>query len=345
MGDKPVRDKLKGVHTGTQLLRAYSRGFPGVYSDPEEREKFLDIMDYTVGMDAAADAGWMDDGKGKLVVPFKNIEMLFPGAQPGPAQRRGDCVSHSSANAAEITLAADIVSGEPDEETGKIEGAPEISEEGVKQGVLSTEAIYWWRGHGGDGWSCAHAGRVMCQESGMWLRKDYPEFGFDLTRYSARLAGKWGRSEPPESIKNFGLKHRIRQATELDSFEEVRDFLYEGYGISTCGGEGWSSSRDKNGFSKRRGSWSHAMAFIGADDRDVIKEKYGEPLVLIMNSWGHWNSGGTRILNTTMDIPAGSFWAKWSDCKRRYMVAYSGANGWPARKLPDWGADYWSRLK
>ena len=135
MGDKPIRERLKGCHTGTQLLRAYSRGFPGVYSDPKEREKFLDIMDYTVGMDAAADNGWMDEGKGKLVVPFKNIEMLFPGSQPGPAQRRGDCVSHSSANAAEITLAADIVSGEPDEETGKIEGAPEISGEGIRAGM------------------------------------------------------------------------------------------------------------------------------------------------------------------------------------------------------------------
>ena len=78
---------------------------------------------------------------------------------------------------------------------------------------------------------------------------------------------------------------------------------------------------------------------------DVIKEKYGEPLVLFMNSWGHWNSGGTRILNTTIDIPAGSWWAKWSDCKRRYMVAYSGADGWPARKLPDWAGNILSILR
>jgi len=345
MGDKPVRERLKGVHTGIQLLRAYSRGFAGVYSDPEEHAKFLDIMDYTVGMDASADNGWMDEGKGKLVIPFKNIDMLYPGSQPGAAQRRGDCVSHSTINAAELTMCCDIVSGEPDEETGKIEGPPEVSPAAVKAGLCSSEAVYWWRGHGNDGWNCSHAGRVVCQESGIWLRKDYPEFGFDLTKYSSRLAGKWGRTSPPDEIKNFGLKHRIRQATELDSFEEVRDFLYQGYGISTCGGEGWSSTRDKNGFSKRRGSWSHAMACIGADDRDIIKEKYGEPLVLIMNSWGHWNSGGTRILNTTIDIPAGSFWAKWSDCRRRYMVAFSGADGWPARKLPDWGADYWSRLK
>ena len=310
----------------------------------KEREKFLDTMNYTVGMDASHDNGWADDSKGKLVIPFKNIDMLYPGAQPGAAQGRGDCVSHSTINAAELTMCCDIVSGEPDEETGKIEGPPEVSPEGVKAGLCSSEAVYWWRGHGGDGWSCAHAGRVICQESGIWLRQNYPEFGFDLTRYSSRLAGKWGRSEPPGSIKNFGLKHRIRQATELDSFDEVRDFLYQGYGISTCGGEGWSSTRDANGFSKRRGGWSHALAYVGADDRDIIKEKYGEPLVLIMNSWGVWNSGPRRILGTTIDIPKGSYWSRWSDCKRRYMVAFSGADGWPARKLPDWGADYWSRV-
>ncbi len=313
MGDKIVRDRLKGIRSGADLLRAYSRGFPGVYSDPEERDKFLDMMNYTVGMDAANDNGWADDSKGKLVIPYKNIEMLYPGGQPGAAQRRGDCVSHSTVNAAELTMCCDVVGGEPDEETGKIEGAPEISAVGVKQGILASEANYWWRGHNFDGWNCSHAGRVICQESGMWIRRNYPEFGFDLTRYSARLAGKWGKSEPPESIKNFGMKHRIRQATELDSFDEVRDFLGQGYGISTCGGEGWSSVRDANGYSKRRGSWSHAVAAIGADDRDAVKQMYGEPLVLFMNSWGHWNSGGTRILGTTIDIPAGSWWAKWSD--------------------------------
>ena len=344
MGDKTVREKLKGIRSGADLLRAYSRGFRGVYSDPEERDKFIDIMNYTIGMDAAHDNGWADDGAGKLVIPFKNIEMLYPGAQPGAAQGRGDCVSHSTVNAAELTMCCDIVSGEPDEETGKIEGPPEVSPEAIKAGLCSSEAVYWWRGHSGDGWVCAHAGRVICEESGIWLRKNYPEFGFDLTRYSSRLAGKWGRSEPPESIKNFGMKHKIRQATELDSFDELRDFLYQGYGVSTCGGEGWNSSRDANGYSKRRGSWSHAFAAIGADDRDVIKQRYGEPLVLFMNSWGHWNSGGTRILGTTIDIPPGSWWSRWSDCQRRYMVAFSGADGWPARKLPDWGADYWSRI-
>ena len=345
MGDGIKRDRLKGIRCNADLVREYSRGFPGVYSDPEEREKFLDTMDYTVGMDAAAAFGWMDSGKGQLVIPFKNIEMIWPGSMPGPAQKVGDCVAHSTKNACLMTMTSDIVSQEPDEETGLIEGAPLVTPTGISEGVLATNAIYIFRGHNGDGWSCSHAGRVVCKESGMWLRKNYPEFGIDYTRYLVKNGRRWGRVSPPQKIVDFGMKHRIRQATELSSFDEVRDFLKNGFGISSCGGEGFSSRRDDNGVSKRRGGWSHAMSVIAADDRDAIKKKYGEPLVCILNSWGVWNSGGRKILGTTIDIPKGAFWAKWSDVRRRYFVAFSGASGWPARKLPDWGADYWSRLK
>ena len=339
-----ARRRLKNLRRPVDVVRAYEDGFEGVYDDPGEHERFVAGMAYQSGADAATAFGWADEGKGKLVVPFKNIEALYPNAMPGPAQRRGDCVSHSTKNAALGTMCCDIMSGEPDEVTGKIEGPPDVSPTGEKNGVLSTEAIYWWRGHGGDGWSCSHAGRVLVSSSGMWLRQDYPDFDFDLTKYSSNLAGKWGRSSPPSKVKDHGLKHEIRQATQLDSFEEVRDFLYQGYFISGCGGEGWSSTRDDNGFSRQRGSWSHAMAVIAADDRDVIKQKYGEPLICILNSWGIFNSGPRKILGTTLEIPHGAFWAKWSDCRRRYHVAFSGAEGWPPKKLPDWGSDYWSKI-
>lgn len=246
-----------------------------------------------------------------------------------------NCVSHSTRNAALTTLACEIAAGKPDEVTGKVEGVPDLPDEGRRDGVLSTEAIYWWRDHGGDGWSCDHAASVVLKESGMWLRKPYDQFGVDLTRYSGNTAGKWGARNPPDEIKQFGIQHAIRTATEIDTGDQVRDFLANGYGISSCGGEGWSSSRDENGFSRRQGSWSHALAYIGYDDRDEIKQKYGEPLVCILNSWGKWNSGGRRVLGTSIDIPEGAYWAKWSDAKRRYAIAFSSAMGWPAQSLPD----------
>ncbi len=327
-----------GELTTPDLIRRYEDGFAGVYVDEDARRQLWADVEgnggYRFGSDAATDAGWAGEAAGQLVATWTHVEKTFPGCWPGSAQTRGDCVSHSTRNAALTTLACEIAAGKPDEQTGKVEGVPDdLPEEGRKDGVLSTEAIYWWRDHGGDGWSCDHAASVVLKESGMWLRKKYDEFGVDLTRYSGNLAGKWGARNPPDEIRTFGTQHAIRTATEVQSFEEVRDFLANGYGISTCGGEGWSSSRDENGFSRRQGGWSHALAYIGADDRDVIKQKYGEPLVCVLNSWGRWNTGGRRVLGTGADIPEGAFWAKWSDCKNRYMIAFASAMGWPRRKL------------
>lgn len=324
--------------TPDEVVKLYDRGFAGVYLDTEARKALWAKVEADGGTRSAAVAGhaFAGDAAGKLVPTWLHVEKVFPGCWPASAQTRGDCVSHSTRNAALVTLACEIAAGKPDEVTGKVEGVPDLPDEGRLDGVLSTEAIYWWRDHGGDGWSCDHAASVMLKESGMWLRKPYDNFGFDLTRYSGNTAGKWGSKNPPDEIKQFGTQHAIRTATDIDTFDQVRDFLANGYGITTCGGEGWSSSRDENGFSRRQGGWSHALAYIGADDRDVIKQKYGEPLVLILNSWARWNSGGRRVLGTSFDIPEGSFWAKWSDCRNRSAIAFSSAMGWPSRPLPDY---------
>ena len=171
----------------------------------------------------------------------------------------------------------------------------------------------------------------------MWIRQNYADLGFDLSRYSGGTAGKWGSSPPPDKITEVGRLHLIRTATQLNSFEAVRDMLANGYGISTCGGEGFSNQRDENGVSRQQGSWAHAMAAIGADDRDIVKTHYRtRGLVLILNSWGpNWNSGPRRVMGTNFDIPLGSFWARWEDVSRRSLIALSGANGWPRKSLPE----------
>ncbi len=321
-----------------ELIAQYDAGAAGVWKDPEATAEFETLIVGSGGEldggQVCSDNGLAGAGEGRLVIPFVFVLQLLPGCWPGAAQQRGDCVSHSTKNAALLTLCCDVVSGKPDEETGHIEGLPEIDPVGVTQGALSTEAIYWYRGYNGDGWSCEAAATVAIKKSALWPRRDYPELGINLTRYSGSLAGKYGRSAPPSEITTFGQKHLIRTATRISTFEQVRDMLANGYGITTCGGEGFSSVRDENGVSRRKGSWSHALAFIGADDRPEIIKLYGEPLVLVLNSWGKWNSGPRRIYGTQIDIPEGSFWARWSDVRRRSMLAFSGANGWPTKKLP-----------
>lgn len=320
------------------IVKMYEQGFAGAYGEPEEKARFRAEQPQPFGEAIAHASGFAESGAGKLVIPFIYHQQTFPNCWPAAAQDRGDCVSHSTRNALLLTLICEIMAGQPDEVSGVIEGVPEISPEAIKEGVLSTEAIYWWRRHGGDGWSCDAAASVAVKESGMWLRKNYADLGVDLTTYSGSKAGLYGRSTPPATFAAEGQNHLVRNVTELKSFEEARDFLHNGYGVSTCGGEGFSSERNEDGVSKRKGGWSHALAYLGADDRDTTKQKYGEPLVLVQNSWAVWNGGPRRIMGTEFDIPEGSFWARWSDVKNRDMHAFSSANGWPARELPDYGA-------
>jgi|688.fasta_scaffold68088_2 hypothetical protein len=325
------------------VVKAYETGFVGAYADPEAGTALRDYIKSSGGTPNGADActqyGLQESGAGKLSLPVLEILELYPDSLPGGAQGRGDCVSWSTRNAGLGTMCCEINSGIPDDVTGKLEGAPEVSEAARVNGVLSTEAIYNWRRHGGDGWSCQAAANVVLKESGLWLRKKYDEIDVDFTTYSSRNAGLYGSRTPPEAWLKIGREHLIRTATEASSFEEVRDLLTNGYCISSCGGESFSEERDENGVSKRtpRG-WAHALAYLGVDDRDDTKKIYGGPLVLVQNSWGDWNNGPRKIRGTRFSIPVGSFWARWSDISNRTAIAFSGVNGFPPKKLKHFGA-------
>jgi hypothetical protein len=325
------------------VVEAYASGFPGVRPPTdEESAEFYGAIEASGGTRdggmACRSYGLAESGKGKLSLPFLEIYSLYPDCLPGGRQERGDCVSWSTRNAALGTMCCEITSGSADEVTGRVEGAPAVSDKARLNGVLSTEAIYNWRRHGGDGWSCQAAAAVLLKESGLWLRKKYDEIDVDFTEYSGRNAGLYGSNTPPASWLKVGADHLMRTATEVESYETLRDLLHNGYCVSSCGSEGFSAERDENGVSRRQGGWAHALAYLGVDDRPEIIELYGEPLILIQNSWAAWNSGSRRIYKTTIDIPVGSFWARWSDIKNRYMVAFSGVNGWPPKKLAHFGS-------
>jgi len=318
----------------------YLAGLVGVYADPAASERLtLYILSQGQAPDGGtccARYGLTGSGAGKLWAPWQVMLDVFPGCLPASAQTRGDCVAHSTRNACLGTLACEIASGNPDEVSGLVEGPPDVADKARRDGVLSTESIYWWRGHDGDGWSCDHAAEVVLKDSGLWLRKSYSDLGVDLTKYDGKAAGKWGQRKPPDNVRAVGQNNLVRTATRAHTFEQVRDLIANGYCISSCGMEGFSNKRDENGVSRRQGQWAHALAYLGVDDRDEIKRQYGEPLVMVQNSWAKWNTGPRRVLGTSLEIPEGGFWARWSDLSARYAIAFSGVNGWPAKQLPDW---------
>ncbi len=320
----------------SKLIEMYENGFAGAWHDDVAAGEFQDFIraggGEVDGDKVASQFGLAGTFAGKLVLPYRAVEALYPNNWPGVPQQCGDCVSHATRTAALLTMCAEIAFTVPND-SGSIPGKPDVPDEGIRNGTMSSEAFYWFRGYNGDGWSCQAAAQVALHQSGLWMRKPYPEVGVDFTRYSGSQAHRYGRRSPPENFSQEGRTRVLTTATEISGPEMLRDFLGNGHGVSSCGSEGFSPQRDENGVSHRRGSWSHGYPILGFDDRDCIKKLYGEPLVLNGNNWGAWNSGSRKIYETDLQIPEGSWWSKWSDVRNRYYVAFAGATGW-SKKLP-----------
>lgn len=223
------------------VVAAYESGFVGAYGNPEAAEALRDQIRSAGGIPegamACSEYKLEETGKGKLSLPFLEILKLYPDSLPGGAQGRGDCVSWSTRNACLGTMCCEITSGVPDPNSNRLEGAPDVSDTARLNGVLSTEAIYNWRRHGGDGWSCAEAAQVVLNDSGLWLRKKYDEIDVDFTQYSSRNAGIYGSKTPPDSWREIGKAHLVQTVTEIETYEALRDLLANGYCVSSCGSE------------------------------------------------------------------------------------------------------------
>jgi len=303
--------------TSAELRRAYAGGFEGARCNPEDLVALMgDLVHPLFGVAAYQ---LESDGKGKVSLPFKSLLKFDSGFGPSESQTTGDCVSHATRNAVDVTRAV------------------EIDIKGEEEGFLhrgATEAIYGCRGHSGQGMACSEAARFVSQEGGILLRKDYGYVDFSV--YDSSLGAKWGRGGVPDSIEREGRRHQVNTVSLVVSVAEARDALANGYALSVCSGVGFSSRRDDNGYANSKGSWSHAMAWIGCNDT----KKNGGPGFLVQNSWGKWNGGGKKF-----DQPDGSFWINYDTAEKlidaRGSWVFSDVDGFPPRKLPDYGKSLW----
>jgi len=305
----------------SDLLAAYEAGLTGAFKDPEQDRLF----DQEAPTFSTAANDITDSGEGKVVCLY-NYVLKYDDDAYKDAQSTGDCVSHGTRNAVDATRACEIaVKGEA--EGFYVKGA--------------TEAIYGSRGHSGQGMSCSGAARFVSTEGGILLRQNYPDLGIDLSNYkeSVKLGMGWGRKGVPENVKAEAKKHQVGTVIRVESLEQARDLIVNGYGIAACSGLGFSNKRNEEGVSRRQGSWSHCMAWLAVDAANATVEEYGGPLILIQNSWGKFNSGPTRH-----NQPPGSFWVVPKDAnsiiRSNGIFAFSNVNGFPPQELPDWGFDY-----
>jgi hypothetical protein len=296
-----------------ELYDNYRKGFSGCIWEQHVYDHFMENAKYPLFGDASKKI--KDSGKGKLSTPYKSV-LKFEKNPYNERQTVGDCVSHGTRNACDVTRAVEIDVGHE-------------REDWVTKGA--TEAIYGARGFSGEGMSCARAAEFVSKIGGIVLRKNYPGIA-DFSKYNGNLGAGWGGRGLPDKVIDTANDHQIKTASLIRTVEEARDALANGYGLAVCSSYGFSNTRDKKGFARQSGSWGHCMAWIACDDTG------SEPAFLVQNSWGKWNDGGHPEWGP---IPDGSFLIRADDAAGMLAMngsyAFSGFDGFPLQKLPSYG--------
>lgn len=324
------------IPDGEDVMAAYENGYVGSAYSGEAEEQLQSAVQEDGGkwemQDNASASGFSGQGTGKTILIHKEIEKMGWGAKIGyPNQQCGDCVSHGTAKAMGYTLVTGITQGgNAKPETNGIES---------KMWPIASESHYWYRAKSSDGWYASKSLEMSKKNTGIVIRADI-KGACDLRTYSKSTAHCYGSKAPPADVKAQLDDNPVLTYSKCSSYEEIIDAISAGYGVQTDGGEGFSKQCDDNGVAKRSGSWSHSMSIHGFIDTPEFKAKYGCGGLLIQNSWGAFNKNShSKVMGTNTGIPAGSFFALWSDVKKRSYYVVSNVTDWPNRKLPSWNLD------
>lgn len=230
----------------------------------------------------------------------------------------GSCVGFGTAAAIDTLMCVQILRGDRIE---FIDIAPEIIYAGSRVEIGGGRIR-------GDGSVGSWAARFV-NEYGVMPRKQFP--GLDLRTYSETLCRELGKRGVPDDLEPEARKSPVKGITGVRNAEEAANALDQGYPIAVCSDQGFTTTRDKDGFLRASGTWNHCMACIGYTD--VPRKGF-----LIRNSWGASWVNGPRGPH---DIPDGCFWCDYSTfdrmCKQKDTWAFSDAVGFPVRDpLDDW---------
>jgi len=255
-----------------------------------------------------------DSGVGKTVLLYEIIRSVSK-SFPIRTQAIGDCVGQAAAYAVDAAKCVDIHIHKDFEAW--------VSETATED-IYAGSRILIGGGLDGDGSMGVWAARY-CNDYGAVPRGQYGEI--DLREYSGGRAKTWGDDGVPKSLLHIARQHPILTVSRVDTYEQARDLLANGYSVTIASNQGFKSTRDKDGFATPKGEWAHAMCLLGIDDNPQ------RPGVLCMNSWGIWNDGPKRL-----NQPEGSFWIDADVLEEDILSvgdswAYSGYDGFKPQKL------------
>jgi hypothetical protein len=319
----------QGKPTPAELHAVYARGFQGIQPDrpPEVKRRFGEMMQ---AMPALYDAfPWAKGlGDGKVNCPYIACLMFMPEWGGDDAQERGDCTVHGTAHAGAIDYCLDAAFGET-----------------KFMGPLACENIYRSRGYNGDGWSCEEPCLYVGPEGkgGFLYRQVWKDpagsQSVDLSRYNSSWEGN-GSAGTPSWMEALSQQNKVKYVIPIKTAEEYRDCLAAGFGINVCSGQGFSDSTDEWGVARAQGSWSHSMAHTACIATAAAKQKYGDQIGGIQQSWGkNWNTQSGKPEGSPQ-MAGGMFYSRMNTV----MSMVSGEDSFGLCGLKGWQREAWQRF-
>lgn len=298
------------------IEKQYEDGLPGYVEDVRERMSYLESQPNGI----FSEPNIVGSGKGKRALLWQYALHFDPKAFE-ERQTTGDCVSHGSRGARDVTRAtAILVNNEPFDY--------------YKRGA--TEPTYGARGHSGQGMSPARASRFE-RDTGFLSREDHGVV--DLSKYKSSIGTGWGRSGVPSDVKELCNRNKVNHIRLIKSQSDLMDAMANGYAAHSGQYAAWQSSpSSRNVHERKGGGWAHDMAIVGYDD---TKEFWPFTVWFVSNSWGKWNSPVKDWPSSYPKQPAGMIVTTADDfdvCVRSSDCwVYGGIDGYPPQKLPDLG--------
>ena len=299
----------------------------GYEPDPAGAEAFTSTLPRPTLAQAGPDL--VADGKTEAHL-WTALLQCSPGWRRGSQGTVGSCVGWGSSLAVDLTSACDIVyRREPEVWRGR-------TVEASLYGFSRVEARGKTVNSGGDGSTGFHAAKAIrefgCLHYGV-------EYGSVVIAESGKAERdrSWGRNGVPDELEPYARERRCSEVTLAVDFEQAAAAIQNGYPVVVCSGQGFSMSRDADGFCKAGGTWWHCMCLAAV--------RWGKrPGLLCCNSWGDSNTTGKHYPETMPQAVRNcSFWIDAEVCTRmlsgRDSYVYAGYSGFKRTQIPNWTGD------
>jgi hypothetical protein len=336
-------------NTGRAIAAAYAAGLQGCFCRSVDApawsraiaEAALGRLRQAWGKDhwlveQVMPAAVQGSGRGKRAINYAYTQRILPGAYRG-SQQFSNCTAWMTRE-----LTGTLV--------GMAVAAGDLKRMDARHG---TALVYAYRGSAGDSGMNVGTACEVVTEVGQSEEKDYGS-GLNLsTQDLDETAGvRWGRGGPPQALLEALKGDTIAKAWHFGqpSAELVMDVLWNEGVIAT--GSTLTGQGPGDPVCGLTSIGGHAQAALGYDDSDEFRAWYrqttgktlGEAVVIMDQSWGpDW----ITIRNWPEQLwgprPEGSFVLPMSHFLRlleNWGEGYglTGAKGFVARRLPDWGS-------